>query len=133
MNVVGLALMAVGWLVGTAGIVVAQAAGTSGSDPLAQLTGYGALGLVVLGAVIGQIRFKPEVVALREDAAVRDTAHVAERERMQAQIDALLDVHRTQVLPALLTSAEALRTSAEQVQRMGAQLSLLTDALRERR
>lgn len=109
--------------------LLAQAAG---ADPLAQLTGYGALGLVVLGAVLGQIRFKPEVAGLREDAAARDEAHAAERDRMQSQIDALLDVHHTQVLPALLTSAEALRASAEQMQHMATQVALLTEALRRR-
>lgn len=133
MNVPGLALMVIGWLVGTTGVVVAQANGAPTSDPLAQLTGYGALGLVVLGAVIGQIRFKPEVTALREDMQSQSHTHAAERERMQNQIDALLDVHRTQVLPTLLTAAEALRTSAEQAQRMATQISLLTDTLRERR
>jgi hypothetical protein len=129
-NVPGLALIAVGWLTGIAGAVFAQVAG---SDPLAQLTGYGALGLVVLGAVIGQIRFKPEVAALREDMAAQAKAHAADRDRMQGQIDTLIDVHRTQVLPALLTSAEALRTSAEQAQHMATQIALLTDALRDRR
>lgn len=133
MNVPGLVLMVAGWLVGTTGVVVAQTTGTATSDPLAQLTGYGALGLVVLGAVIGQIRFKPEVTALREDMLASAKSHTAERERMQSQIDALLDVHRTQVLPALLSSAEALRVSAEQVQHMATQVALLTDTLRERR
>lgn len=133
MIVPGLALIVAGWLVGATGLVVAQATGSGGSDPLAQLTGYGALGLVVLGAVIGQIRFKPEVAALREDMQAQVSSHITERDRMQNQIDALLEVHRTQVLPALLTSAEALRTSTEQVQRMATQVSLLADALRERR
>lgn len=132
MNVPGLVLMATGWLIGVTA-AFAQVGAGSGSDPLAQLTGYGALGLVVLGAVIGQIRFKPEVSALREDMVASAKSHVAERERMQSQIDALLDVHRNQVLPALLSSAEALRVSAEQVQHMSTQVALLTDTLRERR
>jgi hypothetical protein len=129
-NAPGLFLLAVGWVVGATGAVVAE---VNGSDPLSQLTGYGALGLVVLGAVIGQIRFKPEVSALREDMAAQAKSHAVERERMQSQIDTLIDVHRTQVLPALLNSAEALRTSAEQVQRMSAQIAMLVETLRERR
>jgi hypothetical protein len=132
-NVPGLVLMVAGWFVGTAGVLAQVASGGGGSDPLAQLTGYGALGLVVLGAVIGQIRFKPEVSALREDMQAQAKTHATERERMQNQIDALLDVNRTQVLPTLLTAAEALRTSAEQAQRMATQISLLTDTLRDRR
>lgn len=132
MNAAGLSLLVAGWGLGTAG-VVAQTAGGSGSDPVAQLTGYGALGLVVLGAIIGQIRFKPEVSALREDMNAQAKTHAAERERMQSQIDTLIDVHRGQVLPALLSSAEALRTSAEQAQRMAGQIALLTDTLRDRR
>lgn len=130
MYVPGLALIVAGWLIGTSA-VLAQAAG--GSDPLAQLTGYGALGLVVLGAVLGQIRFKPEVAALREDMLGQGKTHATERDRMQSQIDALIEVHRTQVLPALLTSAEVLRSSADQMQHMATQISLLTDTLRERR
>jgi hypothetical protein len=122
--------LVVGWTVGATGAVVAE---VNGADPLSQLTGYGALGLVVLGAIIGQIRFKPEVSGLREDMAAQAKSHAAERERMQTQIDTLIDVHRTQVLPALLNSAEALRTSAEQVQRMSVQITLLVDTLRERR
>lgn len=132
MNVAGIGLMVVGWMLG-AGNVLAQAGGGNGLDPLSQLTGYGALGLVVLGAVLGQIRFKPEVSALREDMTSQAKSHAVERERMQGQIDTLLEVHRTQVLPAMLSSAEALRTSAEQAQRMAAQISLLTDTLRDRR
>ncbi len=93
-------------------VVFAQA--VNAADPVAQLTGYGALGIVVIGAVTGWIRFKPEVAALREDMAKRDLEHAEERRRLQAQIESLLGVHQQQVLPALLASAEALRTSAEQ-------------------
>lgn len=85
--------------------VVGQITSSGGGDPLAQLTGYGALGLVVLGAVTGKIRFQPEVTALRADMAA-----------MQRQIDTLLEVHQSQVLPALLQSVEALRTSASQAE-----------------
>lgn len=114
MNAAGFALVVAGGAVSTADIVVAQTA--TGSDPLAQLTGYGALGLVVLGAVIGQIRFKPELTLLKEAADARDREHAEERRRMQAQIDTLLQVQQEQVLPALFSSAEALRTSAQQSQ-----------------
>lgn len=138
MNIPGLALIVVGTT--GAALVLTQAAGagpvgqaTGTTDPLSQLTGYGALGLVVLGAVLGQIRFKPEVSALREDMTTQAKTHGLERERMQGQIDTLLEVHRNQVLPALLSSAEALRTSAEQAQRMATQISLLTETLRDRR
>lgn len=62
-----------GWAAGTwasrpltvdvGAVLLAQ---TASGDPLAQYTGYGALGLVVFGAIIGQIRFKAEVVALQK-------------------------------------------------------------------
>jgi hypothetical protein len=132
-NLSGLGLIIAGWLLGTVGVVAQATGGSGGSDPIAQLTGYGALGLVVLGAIIGQIRFKPEVTAMREDMLSQSKTSSVERERMQTQIDTLLDVHRTQVLPALLSSAEALRTSAEQMQQMATQIALLTDMIRERR
>lgn len=104
---------------GGAALLLAQAT----PDPLSQLTGYGALGLVVLGALVGQVRFKPELQALREDmAAMSETFH-EDRARMQSQIDALLEVHQKQVLPALLASAEALNTSAHQAALMGAELA----------
>lgn len=116
-----------------ASAVVLLAQTSSTMDPIAQFTGYGALGGVVIGAIFGLVRFKPEVTGLREDMQAQAASHTVERDRMQNQIDTLLEVHRTQVLPALLTSAEALRSSTDQVQRMATQLSLLTDTLRERR
>jgi hypothetical protein len=124
-DVAGPALIVMGWLVGAAGI--AQIASTS--DPLAQLTGYGALGLVVLGAVLGQIRFKPEVATLRDAADARDREHAEERRRMQAQIDTLLEVQQTQVLPALFSSAEALRASATQASSLVAALERVEAAI----
>lgn len=97
----------------TAVVIFAQA---STADPLSQLTGYGALGLVVIGAIAGQIRFKPEVTALREDMLTQAKAHAEDRQRMQTQIDTLIEIYQTQVLPALLASAEASKTLVAQTQ-----------------
>lgn len=99
------------------------------SDPLSQLTGYGALGLVVLGAVLGQIRFKPELTALREYVAERDREHADERRRMQDQIDTMLSVHHDRVLPALLGATEALRESAAQTSDVVAAVKQLDRAI----
>lgn len=112
----------------TAIVVFGQAA----PDPLSQLTGYGALGLVVIGAIAGQIRFKPEVTALREDMLTQAKAHAEDRQRMQTQIDTLLEVHQTQVLPALLASARALENSESQTKAMLVELARIADATRGR-
>lgn len=103
--------------------------GQSPADPIAQLTGYGALGVVVVGAITGYIRFRPEVQGLIEAMATANADRLEERRRMQAQIDALLSVHHEQVLPALLAAAEALRSSAAATQTTGAALTRIEESV----
>lgn len=67
--------------------------------PVVMSVGFG------LAAVKGKIRFEPEVLAL--------LALIA---RQAAQVDELLAIYRDQVVPALVVSAETLKSTAEQTQ-----------------
>lgn len=127
-------LTASGWwalrpaTVDVATVVLAQV-GAGNVDPLAQYTGYGALGLVVLGAITGQIRFKAEVTSLKSGWDEDRRRWDIKEARLQGQVDELVSTYRDQALPALLASAEALRESANQVTTMASVTRRIEDAV----
>lgn len=73
---------------------------------------YGILGLLVFGAILGYVWFKPGVQSLRDE---RDRA-IADRDKAQAQTDAMAESWRTEFLPVLqklLITSELLLKLAE--------------------
>lgn len=74
--------------------IFAQASGTPGLVTFIQ---YGALGLVVIGFVIGWIWPKPSV-----DRLLRDIA------RLETQVDELTSTYQRDVIPTMVRASETL-------------------------
>lgn len=112
------------WLLGALGpiglvILIAQAGPVDGAP---QWLEHGVLGLVILGAITGYIRFKPEVDGLTADKA-----------RLQAQVEELMKIQREQ-LPTLSSSAQALTgtaRTADQVSDLAASVRQIDGLLRQ--
>lgn len=80
--------------------------GSSFSDPLTWIN-FGVLGLLVVGAVLGYIYFKPSVDRLIEE---RDRL-LAERDKLADQRDAMANVLQEKLLPIVgdfITTTRAL-------------------------
>lgn len=91
------------------------------TDPsVAQYLNYGMAGLWLLAIATGQFRTKAEVEGLKADKV-----------ELQKQVNELLAMQRDQSLPAITTSANAIRGSATQVAGLATSIAHLDEAVQE--
>lgn len=106
-------------------MIVAADTGNSFSDPLTWVN-FGVLGLVLVGAILGFIWFKPSVDKVLEE---RDRL-VAERDKLADQRDAMAQVLQDRLLPVVgdfISTTRALLPVLQDIQ----QLQHLTPLLHE--
>lgn len=68
--------------------------------------------MVVLAAMLGKIRFEPEVAGLRDTIAAGTNREL----RLEAQVDAFSDQYETVVLPTVHEALAVVRQSAASIQ-----------------
>lgn len=88
------------------------------SDPLGALLQWGPFALVVMLAIVGYVRFRPEVDALRAD-----------KQRLERQVETLTDQYTQTVLPTVTAAVDAIRETARRVETSTQTQARMTDSL----
>lgn len=103
--------------------------GSSFADPVTWIN-FGALGLVVIGLITGWLWTKPSVDRL---TAERDRA-LADREKAEAQRDAMAQVLQDKLLPVVgdfVTTTRAFMPMLQELQQLQRSLPLMYELIRQ--
>lgn len=110
-------------------ILAAGGNGNNFDDPLTWIN-FGVLGLVIVGAILGFIWFKPSVEKVLEE---RDRL-VAEKEKLAEQRDAMATVLQERLLPVVgdfISTTRALLPILQEIQQLQQLTPLLHELMRQ--